>query len=87
MAKGDVHTVPHGPSWANEFEGDPGPTNIHDTKAQAVQEGRELARQREVACNPKPGRFHRASQPLRERPALAVGLTPHESANTHVHAG
>ena len=48
MAKGDVHTVPHGPSWANEFEGDPRPTNIHDTKAQAVQEGRELARQREV---------------------------------------
>ena len=48
MAKGDVHTVPHGPSWANELEGDPGPINIHDTKQQAVREGRELARQREV---------------------------------------
>ena len=48
MAKGDVHTVPHGASWANEYEGDPGPTNIHDTQEKAVQEGRELARQREV---------------------------------------
>lgn len=44
MAKGDVHTVPHGDGWANRREGNSRVSNTAPTKAEAQREGRDMAR-------------------------------------------
>jgi hypothetical protein len=45
MARGWVHTVYRSASsdWANEVEGNDRASSVHDTKAEAVKRGRELA--------------------------------------------
>ena len=48
MAKGDIHTQPHGPRWANKVEGNSRVSSIHDTEKQAEREGREMAIRRKV---------------------------------------
>ncbi len=44
MAKGDVHTVPHGDGWANKVEGNERVSNTASTKAEAQDKGRDMAR-------------------------------------------
>ncbi len=48
MAKGDVHTVPHGAGWANRVEGNERVSNTADTKAEAQARGRDMAMKRGV---------------------------------------
>ncbi len=48
MAKGDVHTVPHGDGWANRTEGNQRVTNTADTKTEAQAKGRDMAQKRGV---------------------------------------
>lgn len=43
MAKGNVHTVPHGDGWANKVEGSTRVSNTAETKAAAQAKGREMA--------------------------------------------
>lgn len=43
MAKGDIHTVPHGDGWANKVEGNDRVSNTADTKADAQSTGRGMA--------------------------------------------
>jgi len=47
MARGWVHTVHKGGAWVNEIEGD-GTISRHQTKDQAVAEGREIATARKT---------------------------------------
>jgi hypothetical protein len=48
MAKGDIHTVPHGDGWANRVEGNERVSNTASTKAEAQAEGRDMAIRRGV---------------------------------------
>ena len=48
MAKGDVHTVPHGDGWANKVEGGDRASNTAPTKSEAQSTGRDMARDRGV---------------------------------------
>lgn len=48
MAKGDVHTVPHGGGWANKVEGGERASNTAPTKSEAQSTGRDMARDRGV---------------------------------------
>lgn len=48
MAKGDIHTVPHGDGWANRAEGSKRVSNTAPTKEEAASVGREMARDRGV---------------------------------------
>lgn len=48
MAKGDVHTEPHGDGWANKVEGNMRVSSTHETKSAAQKRGRELAILRKV---------------------------------------
>ena len=48
MAKGDVHTVPHGDGWANKVEGNQKVSNTATTKAEAQKTGREMAIKRDA---------------------------------------
>jgi hypothetical protein len=48
MAKGDVHTEPHGDGWANRVEGSKRPSSTHRTKLAAQNRGRDLAMLRKV---------------------------------------
>jgi Uncharacterized protein conserved in bacteria (DUF2188) len=48
MAKGDIHTVPHGDGWANRVEGNERVSNTATTKAEAQAAGRDMARDRGV---------------------------------------
>lgn len=43
MAKGDVHTVPHGEGWANKVEGNQQVSNTATTKAAAQEAGKDMA--------------------------------------------
>ena len=45
MARDWIHTVCEGGVWINELEGE-GRMSAHDTKEEAVTEGREIARAR-----------------------------------------
>lgn len=47
MAKGDVHTVPHGDGWGNKVEGNKRVSNTAPTKAKAQDKGRGMARKNE----------------------------------------
>lgn len=44
MAQGDVHTVHRDGKWFNEAEGNARASSSHETKAEAVERGRDLAR-------------------------------------------
>ena len=48
MAKGDIHTVPHGDDWANRVEGGERVSNTAPTKKEAQAIGRDMARERGV---------------------------------------
>ncbi|WP_330473547.1 DUF2188 domain-containing protein [Terrabacter sp. C0L_2] len=48
MAKGDIHTVPHGDGWANRGEGNERVSRTYDTKRDAQSDGREMAINRGV---------------------------------------
>ncbi len=48
MTEGDIHTVPREGRWANEREGDAGDISTHDTKEEAVEAGRDVARKGKV---------------------------------------
>jgi len=48
MAKGDVHTEPHGEGWANKVEGNARVSSTHKTKIAARKRGREMAILRKV---------------------------------------
>lgn len=48
MAKGDVHTVPHGDGWANKVEGGDRVSNTAPRKDEAQSTGRDMARDRGV---------------------------------------
>jgi Uncharacterized protein conserved in bacteria (DUF2188) len=48
MAKGDIHTVPHGDGWANRAEGGERASNTAPTKSEAQSTGRDMARDRGV---------------------------------------
>ncbi len=38
------HIVPHGDKWAVRGEGNERPSSVHDTQRQAIDVGREIAR-------------------------------------------
>ena len=46
--KKDVHTVPYGDKWAVKEEGSSSPRKTFDTKEQAEEFGRELAKKKGV---------------------------------------
>jgi len=46
--KGDVETYHQDGRWKNKIEGNDRATTTHDTKQEAVEAGREMARQHEV---------------------------------------
>lgn len=48
MAKGDIHTVPHGGRWANRVEGGERASNTAPTKSEAQSTGRDMALDRGV---------------------------------------
>ena len=48
MAKGDVHTAPHGEGWTNKVEGKKRVSSANETKSAAYKRGRELAILRKV---------------------------------------
>lgn len=48
MAKGDIHTVPHGDGWANRAEGNKKVTNTSDTKSETQSTGKDMAKERGV---------------------------------------
>jgi hypothetical protein len=41
---GEVHTVPFGDGWANQVTGDPRILSMHESHAEAVLVGSEIAR-------------------------------------------
>lgn len=43
VAKGDVHTVPHGDGWANLTEGNQRVTRTYGTQREATSDGRAAA--------------------------------------------
>jgi hypothetical protein len=48
MAKGDIHTVHRDGKWFNEVEGGQRASNSADTKSDAQETGRDMARDRGV---------------------------------------
>lgn len=48
MAKGDIETYFEGGRWKNRPQGNSRASNSHDTKADAQQVGRDMARDRGV---------------------------------------
>lgn len=48
MARGDIHTVPHGDGWANRVEGRDRVSNTAPRKSEAQSTGRDMARDRGV---------------------------------------
>jgi hypothetical protein len=44
MPKGDQHVVPHDGEWAVRGEGNSRVTSTHDTQREAIDAGREIAR-------------------------------------------
>ena len=44
MAEKNVHTVPHGDEWANVREGSERASSVHGTQAEAIERGREIAK-------------------------------------------
>jgi hypothetical protein len=58
-AKKDVHVVPHPEGWAVKVEGNTRATSLHDTKSDAVDAGRDRAKQDkvEIVIHNKDGRI------------------------------
>jgi Uncharacterized protein conserved in bacteria (DUF2188) len=48
MPKGDVETYHQGGKWKNKVEGEDSAESTHDTKDEATQAGRDMARARKV---------------------------------------
>jgi hypothetical protein len=44
----DQHVVPHGNQWAVKGEGNERATSLHNTQAQAIEAGREIARNQQA---------------------------------------
>ena len=44
MTKRNQHVVPHSQGWAVKPEGGERPSSVHDTQQQAIDRGREIAR-------------------------------------------
>ena len=69
MAKGDVHTVPHGNGWANKIEGNKRVSNTAKTQAAAAKKGQGMARKagREHLVHRRDGTIGRRSTYPRSR--------------------
>lgn len=48
MAKGDIETYYEDGQWKNRPQGNERASNVHDTKREAQQAGRDMARDRSV---------------------------------------
>lgn len=48
MAKGDIETYYEDGKWHNKVEGNAEAANSHDTRAEARQRGRKMAKKRKV---------------------------------------
>lgn len=48
MSKGDIETYYEDGSWKNRPQGNSRASNVHDTKRDAQQAGREMAKDRKV---------------------------------------
>jgi hypothetical protein len=44
MSKKNQHVVPHGDDWAVKGAGNTRATSVHPTQAEAIERGREIAR-------------------------------------------
>jgi uncharacterized protein YdaT len=44
MTKKDIHVTPHQDGWAVKKEGGERASSVHDTKAEALEQGRDQAR-------------------------------------------
>ena len=74
MAKGDVHTVPHGEGWANKVEGNKQVSNTAATKAEAQKSGREMAVKRDAEHL-----VHKKDGPIGERNTYPRSRDPRKS--------
>ncbi len=70
MPKKDVHVVPQGDGWAVKREGAGRASSLHETQADAADEGRRLARQDQVEFN-----LHGRDGKIREKDSY--GNDPH----------
>ncbi|OHE41492.1 MAG: hypothetical protein A2Y16_05480 [Tenericutes bacterium GWF2_57_13] len=52
MAKSNVHVVPHGKEWAVERANAQRPSNVFDTKKEAMERAREIAKNAQVELIP-----------------------------------
>lgn len=48
MAKKDIHVVPHKDGWATKKEGATRAGSVHDTKNDALKQGRDQAKREKV---------------------------------------
>lgn len=48
MSKKDLHVVPHQDGWAVKREGNDRASSVHDTKQDALDQGRDQARRDQV---------------------------------------
>ncbi|KMS68171.1 DUF2188 domain-containing protein [Prauserella rugosa] len=74
MAKGDVHTVPHGDGWANKVEGNERVSNTAETKAEAQTKGRDMAQK-----NGTEHLIHKKDGTIGERNTYPRGRDPRQS--------
>lgn len=60
MSKKDLHVVPHPDGWAVRREGNERVSSVHDTKQDALNQGREQARRDrvELVIHRRDGRIH-----------------------------
>lgn len=66
MPRGDQHVVPHDGSWAIRGEGNSRVTSIHNTQQEAIEAGREIARNQGGELF-----IHRRDGRIRERDTVA----------------
>ena len=69
--KGDQHVVPHEGGWAVRGEGNTRVTSVHDTQQEAIDAGREIARNQggELLIHGRDGRiWERDSSGLSDDP-------------------
>lgn len=48
MTKKDIHVVPHKDGWATKKEGTTRAGSVHDTKVDALKQGRDQAKREQV---------------------------------------
>jgi hypothetical protein len=73
MAKRNQHVVPHAEGWAVKPEGGKRPSSVHDTQQEAIDRGREIARNQESELF-----IHRRDGTIRERDSYGNDPFPPE---------